>query len=90
MRVQGSNFREIGNFQLSKSIYPKLFTVSKQDLHQHVLHSRIHPEEFIRSARHSEQNNLLFRCLDRIFVMYSIPEGSSVTLIRKIALGQTE
>ena len=62
---------------------PKLFTVSKRNIREHVLRSRIHPEEFIRYARHSKQNDLLFRCLDRIFVMYSIPGGNNATLAGK-------
>ena len=32
-----------------------------------------------------EQNDILFLHLDQIFIMYSIPEGNSVTLTKKIA-----
>ena len=51
---------------------------------------QFHPEEFISFARRSEQNDVLFRCLGRIVVMCSIPEGNYVTLTRKIARAQTE
>ena len=37
----------------------------------------------------SEQNKVSLQFIDGIFVTNSIPEGNSITLISKIAFGQT-
>ena len=42
------------------------------------------------SPLNSEQNDVLFRRLDRIFVMYNIPGGNNATLTGEIVQGQTE
>ena len=91
MRGQRSSFGGIGNLlilqvHISKTIY----CIETKSSPACSRISIIHPKEVFCSARHSKQNDLLFRCLDRIFVMYSIPEGNTVTLTRKIARGQTE
>ena len=76
MRGQSSDFREIGkfsNFQVHISN-----TVYRIETKPSPTWSKLN----------SELNDVLFRYIDQIYVMYIIPEGNNITLIGKIIIGK--
>ena len=76
LEVKGQIFGKSVIFQLTKFISQKLFTVSKQTLHQRVLRSIL---------------SKITSCSDifiKYIVMYIIPEGNNAALTGKIARGQ--
>ena len=73
MRGQSSDFREIGKFSnFQVHISNNVYRIE----------TKPSPTCF---KLNSELNDVLFRYIDQIFVMYIIPEGNNVTLIGKIA-----
>ena len=77
MRVQKVKFSEIDNFSFLHEYISK--PINRNNIK---LPSACFPFN-------SEQKKVLLQFIDGIFVMYSIPEGNSVTFIGKIAWGQT-
>ena len=66
------NFPEIGNFSdLQVHISKVIYRIEMKPSQSY-------------SSLNSEQNGILFWNPDKIFVMYSIPEGNNVTLTGKI------
>ena len=80
---QGSNFREIGNFQLSKSISQiGSIIAEKRNYQQHIPYSILN--------RVTYRVNRVFQYFDGIILMYNIPEGNNVTHTGKNCMWQTE
>ena len=73
-----SNFPKIGNF----------FSDLQVNISKIINRMEMKPSSSC-STFNSEQIDILLRHLDQIFMMYSTPEGNSVTITGKIARGLT-
>ena len=77
MRGQKPFFSKIGNF-----------SYLQVDIFKTINRIEMKPSSSC-STYNSEQNDILFRHLGQVFMMYSTPEGNSATLTGKINRGQT-